>query len=71
MSQPTNSQQAPDPSQEQINSLLPILKQTNPHLSNEELIELAKKILTVKLSPDESDEEESLFTLSDKETEEN
>jgi len=40
-------------------------------LSNEELIELAKKILTVKLSPDESDEEESLFTLSDKETEEN
>ena len=58
MAEPTSeptSEHASGTTEEQIDKVIPFLKHTNPHMSNEELRELAKKMLTVKLSPDDTD----------------
>ncbi len=50
--------------EEQIDSLIPFLKNTNPHMSNNELRELAKKMLTVKLSPGLEDSDKPISEMT-------
>ncbi|MBS3109856.1 hypothetical protein J4227_04990 [Candidatus Woesearchaeota archaeon] len=53
----------PSPTDEQIAQLLPFLKHTNPHLSEEELVVLAKKMLSMPATPDETSSDKPLSEM--------
>ncbi len=49
---------------EQIDKLIPFLKNTNPHMSDSEIRELAKKMLSVKLAPDIEDDDRPISEMA-------